>query len=112
MPPLTNGWKWLTGIRASRTCPWLTQSWRLEALQVAEIAKKNGWKKIILVTSAYHMKRAEGTFKKVGLEIIPFACDFHEGAILKHSPRLRLWPNGAGIASFQKYSHEILGYMM
>ena len=32
-------------------------------------------KRIILVTSAFHMKRAMGCFEKQGFEVIPYACD-------------------------------------
>ncbi len=51
---------------------------RDEALMFAEKAKLHGWKKIILVTSASHMHRALGVFRKTtGLEVVPVACAFH-----------------------------------
>ncbi|MCM8811736.1 MAG: YdcF family protein [Candidatus Omnitrophica bacterium] len=37
---------------------------RENALQVAEIASANGWQSILLVSSPYHMRRAELTFAK------------------------------------------------
>ena len=32
--------------------------------------------RIILVTSAFHMKRSVAIFKKLGLEVIPFPTDY------------------------------------
>ena len=34
-------------------------------------------KKHILITSAFHMRRAQACFKKVGLDTLPFSCDFN-----------------------------------
>jgi uncharacterized SAM-binding protein YcdF (DUF218 family) len=48
-----------------------------EATAVAELLRANGWKRVILVTSAWHMPRAEMLFRKAGVDCIPFAVDFH-----------------------------------
>ena len=45
-----------------------------EAVAVKELIGQN--KKIILVTSAYHMYRARRLFKKVGFNIIPYKVDY------------------------------------
>lgn len=45
-----------------------------ESLAVAELIGKN--KTILLVTSAYHMKRAKGLFEKQGVFVIPYKVDF------------------------------------
>jgi len=45
-----------------------------EAVAVNEIIKP--CKKIILVTSAYHMYRAKRLFEKQGIEVIPFKVDY------------------------------------
>ncbi len=46
------------------------------AIQVKIILEQIGSRQPILVTSAYHMKRAVLSFKKVGLRVIPFPSDF------------------------------------
>lgn len=46
------------------------------AICVERICKDKKIKKIILVTSAYHMKRAMMVFKKTTLEIVPYPTDF------------------------------------
>jgi len=47
-----------------------------EALAAARLAKVNGWHQIILVTSAYHMDRALGVFRKTGLKVVPVGCEY------------------------------------
>ncbi len=41
------------------------------ALNVKDIFKKKGYKKGLLVTSAYHIRRSEFLFKKTGLDVYP-----------------------------------------
>lgn len=40
-----------------------------EALMVAELARRGGWKRIVLVTSPFHTRRACRTFEKAGLTV-------------------------------------------
>ncbi len=45
------------------------------AVFTARLIDKN--KKHILITSAFHMRRAQACFKKAGLDTLPFSCDFN-----------------------------------
>lgn len=56
---------------------------RDEAMRTQRLASEGGWKRILLVTSAYHMKRSEATFKKAGLSVVCVGCD------LEGIPKLR-----------------------
>jgi uncharacterized SAM-binding protein YcdF (DUF218 family) len=47
-----------------------------EARAVADLMKEHGWKRIILVTSAWHMPRAAHLFRKAGVSFAPFPVDF------------------------------------
>jgi uncharacterized SAM-binding protein YcdF (DUF218 family) len=47
-----------------------------EARAVAALMRERGWRKIILVTSAWHMPRAARLFRKAGVDFIPFPVDF------------------------------------
>ncbi|GAB5045892.1 YdcF family protein [Thermodesulfovibrio sp. TK110] len=46
------------------------------ASYVSEICKEKNFKRVILITSAYHMERAVKIFKKTGLMILPYPADF------------------------------------
>ncbi|MCS7171262.1 MAG: YdcF family protein [Aquificaceae bacterium] len=46
------------------------------ALYVKEICRERSFKRVALVTSAYHMPRAVETFKKAGLDVVPYPTDF------------------------------------
>lgn len=46
------------------------------AMETAKIAQSRGIRRILLVTSAFHMLRSEMCFKKAGLEVVPFAVDY------------------------------------
>jgi len=41
-----------------------------EALATARLAQANGWKRVIVVTQAWHMRRAAAVFRSAGLEVL------------------------------------------
>ncbi len=45
------------------------------AKYVRRVCERIGCKRIILVTSGFHMRRAEALFKKEGFEVIPYPTD-------------------------------------
>ena len=48
-----------------------------EAQRINKLAAEQGWKQLILVTSAFHMPRALASFRRQSdLQIIPVACDY------------------------------------
>lgn len=48
-----------------------------ESREIAALAARQGWKQILLVTSASHMRRAEAALRREGVgQIIPVGCDF------------------------------------
>ena len=48
-----------------------------EAEDIGRLAKQQGWKRVLLVTSAFHMPRSLATFQRSsGLSVIPVACDY------------------------------------
>ena len=49
---------------------------RQNAIYTAQIMQEKGFKKPILVTSAFHMERSVLNFQKEGIEPIPFPTDF------------------------------------
>lgn len=57
-----------------------------------EIADKNSFKKVIVVTSATHMNRAKKSFEKLSLEVIPapsaYISDYEKYDIMSYLPRV------------------------
>jgi uncharacterized SAM-binding protein YcdF (DUF218 family) len=47
-----------------------------EAAAVAELMKANGWKRVVLVTTAWHMPRSAEQFRKAGVDCTLFPVDF------------------------------------
>ena len=47
-----------------------------EAVVLRDLAAARGWKRVIVVTSAFHMFRAARLFRKCGVEIVPVPADF------------------------------------
>ncbi|MDB6138476.1 MAG: putative conserved rane protein [Verrucomicrobiaceae bacterium] len=87
---------------------------REEALKFAEKAKEHGWKKIILVTSASHMRRAAAVFRKTtGLEVVPVACAFRTGAAFHEQPAVWLhFPESGAVECLGTWVYETLGWWM
>lgn len=52
------------------------QNTRDEAVAAATLVRERGWTNVLLVTSAFHLGRAEGTFRAAGVPVWPVACDF------------------------------------
>ncbi|MCX7999084.1 MAG: YdcF family protein, partial [Leptospiraceae bacterium] len=46
------------------------------AIYVSKILEQRKWKKVLLITSAFHMKRALGCFQKLGIDVIPYPTDY------------------------------------
>lgn len=73
----------------------------------AEILKRAGITRVILVTQAYHMPRAEASFRKAGLSVLPAPHGFAAGELdLGLSD---LVPSGEAAALSYRAAHELLG---
>jgi uncharacterized SAM-binding protein YcdF (DUF218 family) len=49
---------------------------RENAVESARVIRREGWRSVLLVTSAFHMRRALGCFRAVGLEVDTLSVDF------------------------------------
>ena len=77
-----------------------------EALAVKAMAEEEGWERIILVTSASHMRRALGVFRSTGLTVDPAACDFRT-----QPPGLNHFiPKVSNVQNLKIYFYERLGW--
>ncbi len=80
-----------------------------EALKTKELAKKFGWKKFWLVSSANHLPRALATFRKAGLEVEGVGCDFDAESVLLGGARFEFVPKNRNLECFNAWLHETLG---
>lgn len=88
----------------------LAANTREEALQVLNLSKQNNWKRIILVTSGYHMRRAEALFRKLGIPIQPIACDFVGLSGLANRHAFSPFPKAGRLSQLDLYLHELIGW--
>ena len=80
-----------------------------EAVAFRALAQRRGWLKVILVTSALHMRRSVALFKKQGIEVTPVAADFKAAGV---SPPLPFSPIPLEHRLFLMtlYMHEKIGW--
>ncbi|MCJ8211449.1 YdcF family protein [Mucilaginibacter sp. RS28] len=64
----------------------------------------------LLVTSAFHMRRSMLIFKKAGLEVIPYPCNYLAGRE-KHKFDLFI-PAAYTLYTWQLYTKELVGYVV
>lgn len=83
---------------------------RDEAARTAALAREQHWQRILLVTSAAHMRRAEAVFRKEGLRPTCVACDFDGLAELERKETTRLFPKSEGFHLLNLYWHEVVGW--
>lgn len=77
----------------------------------AEILNERyGNEKYLLITSAFHMRRAEACFKKVGLEVDPFSVDMR-GNEFEFTPDELIIPTSAAIGNWEVVIREIVGML-
>ncbi len=85
---------------------------RGEAERVQALASQYGWRRLLLVTSASHMKRAEGVFRKLGLDVTCVACDFQGMAVFEQPPKIPVAPGLGGFQQLAVYLHERVGWWL
>jgi uncharacterized SAM-binding protein YcdF (DUF218 family) len=83
-----------------------------EAVRVQALAKEHGWQRVLLVTSAFHMPRAEAVFKKAGVPVTPVACDFRAVGIPPDVNYLGPVPKLQNFEELGLYAHEQLGWLL
>ena len=77
-----------------------------ESLAVSEVLGEN--KTVILVTSAFHMKRAKHLFEQHGVKIIPYKVDF-KSSINSRLYFIDLIPNSLALKKTEIALRELLG---
>jgi uncharacterized SAM-binding protein YcdF (DUF218 family) len=77
-----------------------------EANDVAAILKEHGWHRVLLVTNAWHMRRAAAVFKKAGVDVIRAPCSDSRSDMIN--------PTGLGdrCRALSCWMHEAIGYRL
>jgi uncharacterized SAM-binding protein YcdF (DUF218 family) len=83
----------------------IVQNTNDEAIAVSKMLPKNS--KIILVTSAFHMPRAQIVFRNQNLKVIPYAVDFRKSA--KKVDILDFLPKAKAFDFSSEFFREIIG---
>ncbi|HLK60185.1 MAG TPA: ElyC/SanA/YdcF family protein [Chthonomonadaceae bacterium] len=77
-----------------------------EALGVAQLVRRHGWKQVILVTHSWHMRRAAAVFEKAGVSVLCSPCvegEYDLSALNTPPGRWR---------AFRDWLHEVVGYQI
>lgn len=86
---------------------------RHEAEKVGKLAQERGWKRVLLVTSASHMRRAAGVFRTTtALEVIPAPGAFLTSVSVITVDSLDLIPRSHGFGKLENWLHEQIGWFM
>jgi uncharacterized SAM-binding protein YcdF (DUF218 family) len=83
---------------------------RENALLSKEIVAAHGWSRLVLVTSASHMKRAEGCFKAAGLEVDTYPDHYHLAAT--PSDLGGLFPRARNLTQTSDLIRELFGRLV
>lgn len=68
--------------------------------------------KLLLVTSAFHMRRSLGCFQQAGLQPEPYSTDFYTEYPAKYTPDSLLIPSGGALMNWTRLLQEWTGYIM
>lgn len=82
-----------------------------EALETAALATQRGWKRLILVTSAYHLRRAEAAFRQAGLtNLACVGCDFQGADPTEGTLEWTGIPRTGSLVTLNYWTHEQVGW--
>jgi uncharacterized SAM-binding protein YcdF (DUF218 family) len=68
--------------------------------------------KCVLITSAYHLRRAEACFKKQGVDVVAYSVDRYVFEDRTYRINDYLLPNSESLELWKVLIHEVVGYFM
>ena len=83
-----------------------------EAIDVQALAQEHGWHRVLLVTSANHMRRAAATVRHMGVEVVPVPCNFLTSVGTGEMPFSPNVPGTDGFVKMGVWLHEEAGWFM
>ena len=87
---------------------------RQNAVFTEKLATARGIERVLLVTSHWHLRRAEAVFRRVGLDVTPVATDYsYYGKDLPAKLRIvKLLPSASTLLFNSMLFKEHLGYLV
>ncbi|WP_400191209.1 YdcF family protein [Hymenobacter sp. B81] len=85
---------------------------RENALFTRELLQRHpGVRRLVLVTSAFHMRRAAGCFRRAGLDAVAFPAAYYT---LPPQPTPEFWllPSAESLVRWEVLAHEVAGYLV
>ena len=79
-----------------------------EAQAVRDLMRTQGWKRILLVTTGWHMPRAAWLFRRAGIDCVIFPVDFRHDAT-RNITLLDFLPNAGALAETETALREVYG---
>lgn len=83
-----------------------------EALRTAALVKAKHWRRVLLVTSAAHMRRAAAVFQTAGVPVVCVACDYQTRVSVGAEDRYNPIPQTSGFIQMDIYLHEEIGWLI
>ena len=83
-----------------------------EALRTAALMKAKNWRRVLLVTSASHMRRAAAVFQTAGVPVVCVACDYQTRVSVVAEARYNPIPQTSGFTQMGIYLHEEIGWLI
>ena len=105
----------LVGIPASAIATEIkSENTREHAVNLCPLLQERQMNRVLLVTSAMHMPRSMGVFRRLcpAIEFVPAPTDFRapfEGATAWHRQAVRLLPTPRSLLDFSEAAHEYVG---
>lgn len=84
---------------------------RDEATHTLELLTKHNHRRVLLVSSAFHLRRATAVFRAAGLDAQPVGCDFMALSQLEDPPAWSVVPSLGRIEMLSLYLHEQIGWL-
>lgn len=83
-----------------------------EGMAVKRLMEEHRWKRVILVTSASHMRRAEGVFRRLDIPVDCFAADFRGISTLESGGFRVGVPRPTRLQCANDCLHEVFGWLV
>jgi uncharacterized SAM-binding protein YcdF (DUF218 family) len=110
--PLTQEWLKAWGLNAAVFELGTCANTRVEAERFLALAQQQRWQRVLLVTSAWHMKRAQALFSRAGVAVVPVACDFRGLRTAEGGESQYRFLRSERLEDLGYYLHEQLGALV